>query len=291
MALKAKQPEEVKVTKPKFMISGPSGAGKTYFSLYFPDIYFFDTEGGATREQYQSKLKESGGVYFGKEEGSQDFRSILQEIKELCTTKHKYKTIVIDSFTYLYLLEAADAEAKAGSEFGRDKKAANVPTRQLIKLLEKCDMNIILICHEKQKWERKGNQLVDGGTTFDGYDKLEYILDLWIEIGKGHKTFTVKKSRITGLPEGESFPLSYDKFADIYGRSVIESDAVPISLATVEQIERCSQLIEALKVPDAQIEKWFTASNVDEWKEMSTEQIGKCIELMEKRITDLSPKK
>ena len=70
--LKAKQPEQVKPTKPKMLISGESGIGKTFFALDFPKPYLFDTEAGATREQYQEKLKKSGGVYFGKEEGSQE---------------------------------------------------------------------------------------------------------------------------------------------------------------------------------------------------------------------------
>jgi len=45
MALKAKLPEEVKATKPKFMIYGESGVGKTFFALDFPKPYLIDTEG------------------------------------------------------------------------------------------------------------------------------------------------------------------------------------------------------------------------------------------------------
>ena len=131
MALKAKAPVDVKPTKPKFMISGESGVGKTFFALDFPKPYLIDSEGGATREQYQAKLKKSGGAYFGKEEGSQDFKAVIEEVKQLTTTKHEYKTLIIDSFTYLYMLEASEAEAKGGSDFGRDKKMANIPTRQL----------------------------------------------------------------------------------------------------------------------------------------------------------------
>ena len=63
-ALKAKAPEEVKPTKPKMLISGESGVGKTMFALDFPKPYLFDTEGGATREQYQDKLKKSGALVY-----------------------------------------------------------------------------------------------------------------------------------------------------------------------------------------------------------------------------------
>ncbi len=291
MALKAKLPQDVVATKPKFMIFGESGVGKTFFALSFPKPYLIDTEGGAVREQYQQKLKEVGGAYFGKEEGSQDFKAVINEIKELCTTKHDYKTIIIDSFTYLYMLEAAEAESKGGSEFGRDKKAANIPTRQLISQLEKCDLNVILICHSKQAWERRGKDLINTGTTFDGYDKLEYILDLAIEIVKGGKTFNIKKSRIVGLPQGESFPLSYDKFADVYGRTVIEKPSVPIVLATLAQIKRLSELVEGLKIDTETTAKWLTKCDVDSFEETSDEQITSLIQYCEKKLTQLKGEK
>ncbi len=286
--LKAKQPEEVKPTKPKMMISGESGVGKTFFALDFYKPYLFDTEGGATREQYQKKLKLADGAYFGKDEGSQDFKAVIEETKQLCSTKHDYRTAIYDSFTYLYMLEAAIAEADKGSDFGRDKKMANIPTRQLISVLEKLDMNVILICHSKQKWERKGKDIIDAGSTFDGYDKLEYILDLWIEILKGGKNFIVRKSRISSFVQGDSYPLSYEKFAELYGKEVLEKPSVPVILASIEQIKRVSELIDALKVSETQIEKWFTNSSVESWGEMSSEQIQKCIDLMEKKIMEVS---
>ena len=291
MALKAKAPESVVATKPKFMISGESGVGKTFFALDFPKPYLVDSEGGATRQQYQDKLKKSGGAYFGKEEGSQDFKAVIDEVKALTTTKHEYKTLIIDSFTYLYMLEASEAESKGGSDFGRDKKMANIPTRQLISVLEKCDMNIILVCHSKIKWERRGKDIIDAGTTFDGYDKLEYILDLWINILKGGKTFEVKKSRIIGLKQGDSYPLTYDEFAGLYGKEVVEREAVPVQLATAEEVSRLMALIEGLKVDQDQQDKWLKKCGVDSYIEMSSEQIQSLIQHCEKTILQLQIKK
>lgn len=290
-ALKAKQPEEVKASKPKMLISGESGVGKTFFALEFPMPYLFDTEGGATRSQYQEKLKKSGGAYFGKEEGSQDFKAVNEETKQLCTTKHPYKTAIYDSFTYLYMLEAAIAEADKGSDFGRDKKMANIPTRQLMSQLEKLDMNVILICHSKQKWERKGKDIIDAGSTFDGYDKLEYILDLWIEIPKSGKTFIVRKSRIDSLRQGDSYPLSYEKFAELYGKEVIEKQSVPVVLATPEDISRLTTLIEGLKIDKDTTDKWLTKCGVDSFVDMSQSQTQSLIQFCEKKIMELTMKK
>ena len=55
--LKAKVPAAQSESKPKFMISGKSGVGKTMFALDFPAVYFIDVEGGASRKQYVEKMK------------------------------------------------------------------------------------------------------------------------------------------------------------------------------------------------------------------------------------------
>ena len=284
MALKAKKPEAVAVSKPKFLISGESGVGKTFFSLDFPKPYLIDVEGGATRPQYQEKLKKVGGVYFGKEEGAQDFATILDEVQALVTTKHEYKTLIIDSFSYLYMLEAAIAEEKMGSDFGRDKKEAQKPTKQLIRWLEKLDMTVILICHSKAKWGRKGKEVFQDGTTFDGWDKMEYILDLWIEINKGGKTFQIRKSRIESLPQDTSMPLDYKHFADVYGREIIESASKPADLATNEELMQINTLIEALNIDEEQILKWFKKVDCDSFEEMTKTQIDGLIAVLIKKV-------
>lgn len=285
MALKAKQAQEVKPSKPKFLISGESGVGKTFFALDFPKPYLIDTESGATRPQYQKKLKDVGGAYFGKEEGSQDFDLIINEVKALATEKHDYKTLIIDSFSYIYLLEAAEAELEFGSDYGKDKKEANKPTRQLMRWLEKVDMTVILICHSKPKWVRHGDKIAQEGNTFDGYDKLEYLLDLWVEIVKGGKTFIIKKSRIESLPQGDSMPLDYKKFAEVYGADIIEAPTVPAEMATKEQLEQIKKLIEIFNITEDQISKWFKKVDVESFEEMTSKQMGSLIEMLNKKAS------
>jgi len=291
MVLKAKKPEAVEISKPKFLISGESGVGKTFFALDFPKPYLIDVEKGATRPQYQKKLKEVGGVYFGQEEGSQDFATVIQEVKELATTKHDYKTLIIDSFSYLYMIEAAIAEQIVGSDFGKDKKEAQKPTKQLMRWLDKIDMNVIIICHSRVKWVKKGKELVSEGSTFDGWDKMEYILDLWIEILKGGKNFMIRKSRIESLPQDTSMPLSYKAFSDVYGNGVIERASKPADLASVSQIAAIGKLIEVLNVGQEQIDKWFKKVDVDEWSEMTSTQIMGLTDLLNKKVAVLTKEK
>jgi len=282
-SLKAKKPEAVIAARPKFMISGASGIGKTLFAMGFPNPYFIDTEGGGTREQYQNKLKQNGGVYFGKEEGSQDFQAIINEIKLLITEKHSYKTLVIDSFSYLYMLEAARAEQEMGSDFGKDKKEANKPTRQLIRWIEKLDMTIILICHSKEKWVRRGKEVYSEGKTFDGYDKLEYLLDLWIEI-PDRKHFLVKKSRVDSLPQGQEFELQYDKFADIYGKAVIEKSTEPLIMASAEQVANLNALLEVVKIEPEKLDKLMAKADADTYDDLTADQITKLIVYVQDKL-------
>lgn len=284
--LKAVRPEVVKSAKPKFMLSGKSGVGKSFFSLNFPSVYYIDSEGGAVRQQYQKKLIDSKGAYFGKDQGSQDINVVIEEVKSLATTKHEFKTLVIDSFSHLYNTAAAVAEDKVGNDFGRDKKEANRPSRQLIRWLEMLDMNILLICHTKDKWERKGKDIIYSGTTFDGFDKMEFILDLWLEIAKNGETrsFIVKKSRIDSFPEGKEFPLDYKLFSTLYGKEIIEKESEAIKIISLDQLTELKRLIEVMNIPLAEQDKWLEKAVVDNLKELTADQAEKLITHYQKKL-------
>lgn len=292
MALRAKKPEmNTKQPRVKMMISGKAGAGKTFFALDFPSVYFIDSEGGAIRDQYKKKLIENNALYMGKEDGSQNFRTVIDEIKALATTEHDRKSLVIDSFSKLYNLEASIAEEKLGNDFGKDKKEANRPSRQLIRRIDNIDMNIILICHQKDKWTRQGTEIINVGTTFDGFDKMEFDLDLWIEVQKNPKgrTFIVKKSRIESLPEGFEFPLEYSKFADIYGKDTIEKASIPVNLATPEQLTKLEDLLKVVNVPEEKRQEWLTKCGVDKFEEMTSDQVQKCVDYTQKLLDKVMP--
>lgn len=296
-ALRAIKPEVIQVGKPKLLLSGDAGVGKSMFALSFPTPYYIDSEGGATRPQYRKRLVDAGGVYMGRDEGAADFQTVINEVQTLATTKHQYKTLVLDSVSYLHLMEAAKAEVTVGSDYGRDKKEANKPSRQLIRWVDKIDMNVILIAHAKTKWERAGSdnkKLEYAGTTFDFYDKTEYLLDLWLEIddhGNGKRYFTVKKTRLDQFPKGQVFPLEYSKFAELYGKEIIEKESKAIVMATPVQIEKIKNLLEVVKIPEADIQKWWTKSDVESWEEMTSVDIQAGIDKLEKRLKDVTSNK
>lgn len=286
MALKGIKPEVVIPSKPKIMLSGKPGTGKSFFALNAPAPYLLDTEGGATREQYVSKLLKQGGSYFGIEQGAQDFTEVINQVRELATTKHPYKTLIIDSFSKLYNIEAAAAEERGGSDFGKDKREADKPTRKLLNWLGRLDMTVILVCHQKDKWIRQGGQLIMEGSTFDGYKKLDYELDLWLEtklVGTSRYA-SIVKSRIEGFPVGTDIDLDFASFEKLYGRAVVEAPVKPIVLAGESQVTEIKRLVELLKVPQDEFDKWLTKAQATEPEDLSTENADKMLKFLEAKI-------
>lgn len=280
--LKAVDPKAAEPSKPKIMIFGKPGAGKTWTSLDFPSVYYIDTEGGADLDHYTDKLKKSGGVYFGPEQGSLDFQTVIDQIQALATEEHPYKTIVIDSISKLFALEIAKEGERLGDKnaFGADKKPAIAYMRKLVSWLTRLDMNVIIIAHEKPMWgiDSKGERS-EIGVTFDAWDKLEYELHLCLNIfkqGKDHKA-RVTKTRLTGFGAADVFSWSYPEFSSRYGKDVIEQASKQITLATPEQIAKVKGFIDVIKLPEGQIEKWFKAGNAESWEEMDSDKVEKII--------------
>jgi hypothetical protein len=275
--LKAVDPKAAEPSKPKILIFDKAGVGKTWTSLDFPSVYYIDTEGGADLAHYTEKLKAAGGVYFGPDQGSLSFDTVIEQIQALATERHPYRTVVIDSISKLFNTEiAAEAERLGDRDaFGASKKPAVQHTRRLISWIDRLDMNVILIAHEKPLW-LKGEQI---GVTYDAWDKLEYELHLALNIAKegSARVARVRKSRLTGFPDGASFPWSYEEFSTRYGKDVIEKEGGHIELATADQLAELHRVLKAVTLPPDQQEKWFKAAKVSSFEEMDAEKVIKII--------------
>lgn len=284
--LKGKDPKTAEPAHGKLLVSGAPGVGKSWVSLDFPSVYYIDTEGGANLDHYTDKLKKSGGVYFGPEDGALDAASVLEQMLALATEKHNYKTVVIDSLSKIYNKIIADEQEKLGDKdaFGASKKPAVQFVRRLINWTDRLDMNVIFVAHTKDQWG-PGN-VGKIGETFDAWEKLAYELNLWLQIEKqgASRVALVRKSRLLGFPEGEKIPWSYQEFANRFGREALEGEVKTITLATPEQVAKIHELLEVLKVPEDEISKWLTKSRVDSWAEMETEIADKMIKFLKEKV-------
>jgi len=282
--LKAVKPKTVEPSKAKVLVFGEAGVGKTFFSLDFPSCFFCDSEGGASRSHYTDKLEKAGAMYFGVEQGSQDFNEIIEQVKALATEKHQFKTLVIDSITKLFNNEIAKEAERLGDKnaFGADKKPVIAKTRQLLNWLEKIDMNVILIAHESKEWANE-KQI---GVKADVWEKMAYELDLVLNVkrqGDSRKAF-IKKSRLQGFPDGGHFDLTYNEFAKRYGKDIIEGEVTPIILATESQVATIKQLLEVVKLKEGEFDKWLTAAGAETAEEFNTEQAAGVIKVLQDKL-------
>jgi hypothetical protein len=278
MALKAKKPS-VAECRLKALFYGCAGVGKTYAAIQFPKPYIIDTEGSTNKPQYVRLIEKSDGAVLM----TVDFDEMINEVRELLTTKHDYKTLILDSLTLAYNDLLEKAERKVGTDFGRHYGEANKRMKQLLNLLFRLDMNVIITSHSKNEY---GANLAVLGQTFDCYKKLDYLFDLVFEIQKrgNDRMGMVKKSRFETFQNNDIFPFSYEEIAERYGRAVIEREAVAQELATHAQVTEIARLIDLLKVPEEIFQKWLDKASSESWEDMPSESIQKCIDHLRSKI-------
>lgn len=285
--LKGRKPKVTAPKKPAVLIFGEAGAGKTTVALDFPKPFYVDSERGATNKEYQEKLDKSGGIYFGVEDGSQNFGEVIDQVRALRSEKHDLKTLVIDSKTKLFNIEIANEQERirvAGKkdEFGASKKPAVAKSRELAGLISSIDMTVLLLAHEAPNWS-DGEQK---GVKADVWDKWQYELDLVLHIrklGGARKAFIIK-SRIAAFPEGTSFDWSYAEFAKRWGQDVIEREHKPVDLATKEQLERLAKLNDTLKTSPEDRDKHLGWAEVTKYEDMPTDRMTYVIESLEAKL-------
>lgn len=291
MALKGRKPELVASPKIKMCIYGTYKTWKTRFALQWPGAYYIDVEGGAKLPQYKQDLLKMGAIYFGPEDGAQDFNLVLAEVKSLLTTNHDRKTLVIDSVSELEGISIAKEEERfdnAGKEpmFGAQKKPAVKRMRRLFDYIRALDMNVILLAHKKDKYEGEGEKRKLTGTTYDGWDKIGHKIDLLCESKlvdeKGQ--MTVKGSRYEVFPMGRTIPMDYPVFAQLYGKEIIEKVAVPIVPATDAQTTEIKRLVKLLNISEDDVDKQLAKAEVSEIDDLSKENAEKFLAALNEKV-------
>lgn len=289
--LLAKDPKKAEPSKPKLLVSGIYKVGKTWWAMSFPSCFFIDTEAGATRDHYTDRLKASGGKYLGLEDGALDPNVIIGQMKLLATEKHDYKTVVIDSITKIFnhlIAREKERLADAGKkdEFGSSKKPAVAFINRLMMVTTRLDMNVIFIAHEKADYGLVNGERTEIGKTADVYEKLPYELDLWLHATKRgpQRVLTVRGSRLTGFPEGDSFPMEFVDFAERYGNDIIQKKSAPVELCSTAQVAEINRLVELLKVEKDVTDKWLEKANAETFSEFNQTQASKIIESLTKKI-------
>lgn len=293
MALRGVKPD-IKEKRLKLFLYGPAGVGKTTAAVMFPNCYVIDTEKGT--DFYGNTIAKSGGAVFQ----SNNPDEIKAEIKELLTTQHNYKTLVIDPVTNLYngiqekwarifekhtrengKADVADIQDFGFRFWGRVKSEFKAIQRMLLAI----DMNIIVTAHQKDQY---GPNMQKVGVTFDSMRGEDYLYDLVfrLSVQNGKRMAITEKERadVGAQKFPETFEWAYANFQKYYGKEIIEKVAVPIKLASMSQILKIKNLVDVVKVDPEELTKWYSKAEVDSWEEMTEDQIQKCIDYLEKKL-------
>jgi GTPase SAR1 family protein len=277
----------------KLFLYGKAGVGKTIAALQFPNAYVIDTEKGT--ENYGKTLEKAGSVVFQ----SNDYFEIKQEIETLLTEEHPFKTLIIDPITVVYAsiqdlwtrrFENEAKEKNKGQyadmqDFGmRYWGKVKSDYKALQRLIMKLDMNVIITSHQKDVY---GTGFSKIGVTFDSMRGDDYFFDQVFRLelqGKDRMAITEKERAEIGCNKFPAeFIWSYENFIKFYGGEAIERKAEVVKMATKEQVKQLSDLLDVIKLPDGTVDKWLAKADVDDWSEMTQEQITKCIDFCEKR--------
>lgn len=274
MPLKAKRPTD-KNKRLKLFLFGTWGTGKTRCALRFPRSYFIDGEAGTDR--YVDLFEESESDRLQ----TTDVDEVIDQVRCLATTEHNYLTLCIDPITTIETDLILRAEDIHGEGFQLWRMRDRV-LRRLVNLLYGLDMNVIVTAHGKIEY---GDNMKKIGTTFDAWKRWPYVFDLGIELyRRGAKTYgIVRKTRMKEFPEGDDFLFSYEAICDRYGQDIIEKKATPKVLAAPDEIVKLNRLLESIVVPDGTVERWKTKAGVEEFADMTADDIAKCIEYLEKK--------
>lgn len=288
MALRAKKPA-IKEERFKAVVYANRGVGKTHFCCSFPNTYYIDTEGLEAHQHFVDMLIKNQSDLVRLNELS----DIIAEVKTLLSTKHDYKTLVIDSITFpFHLLANFEAErlgkkardGSEGTEFGANMQKPKRLVFELGMLLTRLDMNVLVTAHEKTKYE-KGIEI---GKVADVNEKLEYALGSVIYLkrqGKKVKAY-IEKSRYTGLPTGEAYDFDegYNLMCEKLGREVFEKTSQFEELATPEQLDEVRTLIQNLNVPEEWLNKRIATCRAVSLETMSQKDMQDLITLMLERV-------
>ncbi len=272
----------------KALLFGGAGVGKTTAAIQFPKPYVIDTERGCENDSYIEILEQSGGVIYQ----TSDFDELLDEVKSLLSSKHDYKTLIIDPLTTIYddLLDKsakklATPKDPSGTSFGKHYGMANKKMKHLCNLLLRLDMNVIITTHSKTVY---GDNLSTLGNTYDCYKKLNHLFDLVLEVSSEYKkrTAEVIKTRLKGFPEFEIFNFSYEELEKRQGKEILEKKSIPEILASEEQVLEMKSLVTNLCIPDSVCDKWLDKAKSENFAEMKSSEIEKCIDYLKEKAKE-----
>ncbi len=152
------KPRCTDLSKYKFLLYGDPKSGKSTFASKFPGAIFIPTEPGLNFLEVHQITDDEGNPKIVK-----NWTEFTQAVRLLCTTKHQYKTIVIDTidnafeFCALHTLSQRGLEHESDEGFGKGWNIIKREFKKVIDYMANSGFGVVFISHEKSsERETKG---------------------------------------------------------------------------------------------------------------------------------------
>lgn len=166
----AKKPRETDVSKYKFMIYGEPGAGKSTLASKFPDAIFIPTEPGLNYLEVFTITDDEGNPKVIK-----NWTEFTNAVRMLCTVKHQFKTVIIDTvdnaleFCAIHTIASRGIEHESDEGFGKGWGMVTREFKKVVNHLANSGFGIVFISHEKtSEKETKGIKRQVTSTSLSG---------------------------------------------------------------------------------------------------------------------------
>ena len=289
---KAKTPVK-EDSRERVLIYGVPASGKSTMVAQLPNSIIVDPE--HSMDNYYATIKAKNSKVLK----TNSFEDLMQLIKELRTTKHEYRNLVIEAITlfnqdakevWTEKFRIADKKNNSLEDFGprfwnKFKGSWNLMYRELHKL----DMNVWITAHEKKNFDTPGS-------TFDSDSKIDgHAMETIFRIEKRGKdrVVTTEKQRVDEgqkalpneflIPDGQRDAL-YKMILSVKGSDAFERESTPVKLASDEQLVEIKRLLELFKPDEELLRKWFKKADVEGFSEMTDKQIDGCINFFKKQL-------
>jgi hypothetical protein len=277
--LKGTTPVVKDITRFKSLIYGDHGVGKSHLVCSIPKIYYMDTENLDNYPHFMKMLLKNNSTY----SKVNTLDEMMDEVKALMTTQHDYKTVVIDSLSPIYAMgvnletERIEKQTRADVAYSADTKKPKKTIMNLASLLNKLDMNVIIISHEKVDFAK--NAIFE--KTYTIPKEIGYMLGsvIYLEARGDKRIGRIFKNKGDNLKLFEQVDLTngYESLVLKTGRETFEEKSVPKTLATEEQLLEYGSLIKILNVPMDTIQEWLTKADAFNASEFTEEQMNKIL--------------
>lgn len=272
------------------LITGASGAGKSFFIGSLKNALIYDTDLGGGLAYLDERIKKNGSerVEFSR------YPDILADLRKRLAAGSLPETVVIDHVTQLQQEAILRHNPSQDADFGRAGNKATAEWRQIREFSRTFDCNLFCVSHVKAEYEKDKNVglMTDGAKNIDG--DMHVVLRLEPrKDSKGRKQYpsdaiVMKWRRDPDDPRGavpDSFPFTLDEFVKIHGADYTRKRD-KVELAKPESVVSLRDGLEKIGEERRQelSKKWLTAAGVEAFGHMTEAQVQACIGLVKKEL-------